>query len=53
MPQPDTNTQPPQPSEWEHDLTDAANNDPGVTDAVRAAGCSIDSELRTLEAQTQ
>jgi hypothetical protein len=35
------------------DCSDAPYDDPGATDAVRFAGCSIDNELRALEAQTQ
>ena len=40
-----------EPAEWDDDRSDAPYDDPGATDAVRFAGCSIDSEMKIMEVQ--
>lgn len=41
----------PQASDWDEDMSDAPMDDPGA--AVRFAGCSVENELRLLEASTK
>jgi hypothetical protein len=43
----------PQASDWNEDLSDAPNDDPGATEAIRFAGCSVQSELIDMGAKTQ
>jgi hypothetical protein len=41
-----------EPSEDIGDFTDAPNDDPGASIAVRFAGCSVNDELDSLGANT-
>lgn len=42
-------TQPPEPSTWDEDLSDAPVDDPGAI--VRFAGCSVASELIAMSCE--
>lgn len=52
--EPQIDQPPPEPDHLgaDYDGSDSPMSDPGATDAVRFAGCSIDNELRLIGEQT-